>query len=171
MIAVLILSKNEFTVNKISIIKAREYLKYIKSRKLQSLSACFFFPLALIAFIYGVELYGIDSRYGLGTDYNLFDIIIFLISSFGSSLGIIFLFLPIGVIVDLYQVIYQLELIKIPIKNIKKKQIKNYNNFTKNTIFYYLTIYDELNNFVKLHSVLISVDVYLYFLINLKSAR
>jgi len=32
-------------------------------------------------------------------------------------------------------------------------------------------IYDALNNFVKLHSVLISMDVYLYFLINLKIAR
>lgn len=75
-------------------------------KKLQHFSLLLILPVIIFFYFYGIEFFGLDSRYGLGVDPNLLEISVFFLFTYAFALGVISLFLPIGVIIPLYRMLF-----------------------------------------------------------------
>ena len=112
-----------------------------KYKKLYHLSVFLIIPIAIVAFFFGFEFFGLN-QYGFSADANFLDISIFLSLYYVFAIGLIAIFFPVGVIIALYKLTFSFNDFHSFFKNKKKEHpqpITTNPNYRDN--FYYLLLF------------------------------
>lgn len=111
-------------------------------RNIQYFSVFLILPIAIFSFFLGIDLYGIDPRYELNEELNYLELAIFLLSSYGSSIGVISIFFPISLIGSLYQLTFNFKFFRNIDRNKQSLDYKiNSVQPLNNTFSYYLLLF------------------------------
>ncbi len=112
-----------------------------KYKKLYHLSVFLIIPIAIVAFFFGFEFFGLN-QYGFSADANFLDISIFLSLYYVYAIGLISIFFPVGLIIAIYKLTFSFNDFHSFFKKEKKEPPQNITNNPKfRDSFYYLLLF------------------------------